>query len=171
MKNAQITTLLLTATAALGLASCATSGSKGNSSTVPSLRPSTDSEADLEREVRNVHQEYDRAWLQQDATAFARLLAEDVTQTDPDGKVLSKAEIVANARSGDVKFEIGHSDDIKVRIYGTTAVVTARWTEKSTTKGKPFAGTTRNTVVYVKKNGHWKVVSDQVTLITAEQRP
>ncbi len=127
------------------------------------------SSSSAEQEVRRAGQEYDRAWLQQDAAAFERLLADDVTQIDHEGKVFSKAEIVANAKSGAVKFETGQSDDVKVRVYGNTAVVTGRWTEKSTNKGKPVDGTMLNTVVFVKKNGNWQVVSDQVTPIAPQQ--
>jgi len=154
---------------AVVFSSCATGGEKANSSPAPSATATTESAANVEQEIRKIHQEYDRAWLQQDATAFDRLLADDVTQTDPEGKVLSKAEIVANAKSGDVKFEVGQSDDVKVRVYGNTALVTTRWTEKSTNKGKPTTGIMRNTVVYVKKNGNWQVVSDQVTPVTPQQ--
>src|SRR5262249_36611488 len=127
----------------------------------------TDTSANAEQEVRRLEQEYDKAWLQQDAAAFERLLADDVKQIDPEGKVLSKAEIVANAKSGNVKFEVGQSDDVKVRVYGDTAVLNGRWTEKSTDKGKPFAGTLQMTIVWVKRNGKWQVVSDQVTPIAS----
>lgn len=51
-------------------------------------------------------------------------------------------------------------------VHGNTALVTSRWTEKSTNKGKPFAGTLLYTTVYVKNNGKWQIVSDQGTLVT-----
>ncbi len=116
-------------------------------------------------ELRRIHQEYDRAWLRQDAVTFERLLAADFVQVDQDGKVLSKADVIANAKSGDVKLEVGQSDDVKVWIHGDTAVVGGRWTEKGTIKGKTTEAIMRNIVVYSKINGRWHVVSDQVTVI------
>lgn len=149
--------------------SCAAPEEKAALSTTPSATASAESNANAEQEVRKLHQEYDRTWLQQDAAAFERLLADEMMQTDYEGKVFSKAEIVANTKSGTVKFEAGQSDDVKVHVYGNTALVTARWTEKSTNKGKQIAGTMRNTVVWVKKNGNWQVVSDQVTVIVPQK--
>ena len=154
-----ITALLIAAASPL------TFGQTAQSQSAQTNSPERQSSSASEQEVRRVGQEYDRAWFQQDAAAFERLLADDFTQIDHEGKLFSKAEIVANAKSGDVKFEVGQSEDLKVRVYGNTAVVTGRWTEKSTNKGKPVVGTMLNTVVYVKKNGNWQVVSDQVTPI------
>lgn len=162
-------TLVAIATTAI-LSSCTSTGEKTSLTPAPSSVAAADSGANAEQEVRAAHQEYDRAWLQQDVAAFDRLLADDATQIDPEGKVLSKAEILANAKSGDLKLEVGQSDDVKIRVYGNTAVVSAHWTEKSTDKGKPFAGTMRNVAVYVKKNGRWQVVSDQVTAIAGEPK-
>ena len=78
-------------------------------------------------------------------------------------------EIRMEPSTGTVKFEAGQSDDVKVHVYGNTALVTARWTEKSTNKGRQIAGTMRNMVVWVKKNGNWQVVSDQVTVIVPQK--
>jgi ketosteroid isomerase-like protein len=82
------------------------------------------------------------------------------------GKVSTKPELIAMAKAGDTKMEIGRSEDVKVRLYGDTAIVTCRWIEKSTTKGKPFEGTQILTTVWVKNNGTWRIVSDQGTLVT-----
>lgn len=111
--------------------------------------------------------EYDVAWLKQDAAAFARLLAEDFVQVDPDGKQLSKQDVIASAKSGETKMEVGHSDQVKIRVYGETAVVNSRWTEKSVSKGKAVDSIMQNVVVLVRKEGQWQVVSDQVTLVAS----
>lgn len=121
--------------------------------------------ADARKALLRVREEYDKAWLRQDSTSFQRLLAEDYVQIDPEGKVLSKADVIANAKSGSVKIEIGRTDDLKVRIFGNTAITTGRWTEKGTTKGKPFEDVMQNVVVLFRDRGQWRVVSDQVTLI------
>lgn len=124
----------------------------------------------MEQEVRQILQEYDRAWLQQDAAAFDRLLAEDYTIVEIDGNILSKAAVIANAKSGDLKFESGQSDDIKIRVSDNTAVINGRWTEKSTMKGKPFFdGPMRFTTVVVKKDGRWQIISEQVTPIVSKK--
>ena len=148
--------------------SCASTGGQTSSTPAPSATITAESSANTEQEIRKLQQEYDQAWVKQDVAAFERLIADDITQTDMKGRVLSKAQIIANAKSGDVKFESGKSDNIKVRVYGNTALVTSVWTEKSINKGEVLAGSTINTMVYVKKNGAWQVVSDQVTPIISQ---
>jgi uncharacterized protein (TIGR02246 family) len=162
--------LILVPVAIAGLSSSCTSTDKARSDSAQSAAPTADSGAAVELQVRQLLQEYDQAWLQQDAAAFDRLLAEDYTIVEIDGNVLSKADVIANAKSGDLKFESGQSDDIKIRVSGNTAVINGRWTEKSTMKGKPlFDGPMRFTTVAVKKDGRWQFISEQVTPIIAKK--
>ena len=120
-----------------------------------------------QRDLTRVREEYDRAWLRQDSTVLERLLTDDYVQIDPEGKVLSKGDVLANAKSGEVKIEVGKSDGVKVRTYGNTAIMTGRWTEKSTTKGKESHAVMQNVVVLFRDKGQWRVVSDQVTVIAS----
>ncbi|MBI1762926.1 MAG: nuclear transport factor 2 family protein [Acidobacteria bacterium] len=159
------------ATIAASFSACAASGEKASSTPAPAATVAAETPAETaakaEQEVRQIGREYDKAWLQQDAAAFEKLLADDAVLTDETGKASSKAEVIANAKSGAVKFEVGHSDDVKIHVYGNTVVTSGRWTEKSTNKGKPVNGTMQGTTVYVKRNGAWQVVADHVTLIKA----
>jgi uncharacterized protein (TIGR02246 family) len=164
MKRTFITGVLIVMAA--GLLGCSAPAEKTNTSTVPAASASTESAAKVEQEIRDLQAQYDKAALQQDAAAFDRLFANDFTLTQAGGKVSTKADVIAMAKAGDTKMEIGRSEDIKVRLYGNTAIVTCRWIEKSTTKGKPFDGTQIFTTVWVKNNGAWQIVSDQGTLVT-----
>jgi uncharacterized protein (TIGR02246 family) len=146
--------------------SCAAPEEKASSSSVPAANAVTETAANVEQEIRRLQQEYDNAALRQDAAAFERLFAEDYTITQAGGRMNTKAEMIAMAKAGDVKMEVGRSDDVKIRLYGDTAIVSCRWTEKSVTKGKPFAGTLLYTTVWVKRDGKWQIVSDQGTLVT-----
>ena len=119
-----------------------------------------------EQEVRRLNLEYDTAILKQDAAAYERLFADDFIVTKMGGKQATKAQEIAEARTGETKFEVGRSEDVKVRFYGNTAIVNGRWVEKSVTKGKPFEGSHMYTTVYVKRDGKWQIVSDQVTPMT-----
>ena len=157
---------LILASLTLISVACANNGDRVNSPATSVATPA-DSAANAEQEVRKVHQEYDLACLQQNAASFERLLADDYTLTDPIGTFISKAEVVARAKAGEVKMEVGHSENVKVRVYGNMALVTGRWIEKSLVKGNPFAaGKMQNTTVYHKQNGVWQIVADQVTPIT-----
>jgi uncharacterized protein (TIGR02246 family) len=158
------------AVAALPLSACATTEQKATSSTdkaaTTAAIPATETSANAEQEIRSLNLEYDNAILHQDAAALERLLAEDFVVTKMGGKLSNKAQEIADAKSGVTKFDVGRSEDVKVRLYGNTAIVNGRWIEKSNTKGKPFDGSHLYTTVYMKRDGKWQIVSDQVTPIT-----
>jgi len=122
--------------------------------------------ATAEKEVRAVNEEYDRAMKQQDAAAIEKLYAEDTKVVESNGKLLTKADVIATAKAGETKYDEGQSSDITVRVHGDTAVVNGKWTQKGTVKGQAFAGALQYTTVYMKHDGKWQVISDQVTPIT-----
>lgn len=146
--------------------SCAVREEQAATSPAPAVTTATEAGANDEPEIRRLNLEYDNAILHQDAAALERLLADDFVVTKMGGKLSNKAQEVADARSGETKFEVGRSEDVKVRFYGSTAIVNGRWIEKNTTKGKTFDGTHLYTTVYAKRNGKWQIVSDQVTPVT-----
>jgi uncharacterized protein (TIGR02246 family) len=146
--------------------SCAAPATTTNTAAVATTTASTANRASDEQEVRRLNLEYDNAILKQDAAVFERLFADDFVVIKIGGKLSAKAQEIAEARSGETKFEVGRSEDVKVRFYGDTAIVNGRWVEKSVTKGKPFEGSHLYTTVYVKQGGKWQIVSDQVTPVT-----
>jgi ketosteroid isomerase-like protein len=54
--------------------------------------------------------------------------------------------------------------EMVVRVYGDTAVVTARAEVKGTDLGEDFSGPYRFTRVWVKRNGEWQAISYQATV-------
>lgn len=162
----RILMIIVMATVASIFSACSAGEEKAGASSAPAASAATETAANAEQEIRKLQQEYDQAVLRQDPAAYDRLFADDYTVTQAGGKVYNKAEMIAMAKAGDTKMEIGRTDDLKVRIYGNTALATCRWTEKSTTKGVPFSGVQLFTTVWVKNNGKWQIVSDQGTLVT-----
>jgi ketosteroid isomerase-like protein len=114
-----------------------------------------------EREVAKVNEEYDEAIVRRDAGAYERILADDFIFTNFDGEVSNKTQELEKIKSGDLKFEFGRSDDVRIKIYGKTAVVTARFTAKGQSKSKDFTVLERYTAVFVKRKGRWQLVAEQ----------
>ena len=54
-------------------------------------------------------------------------------------------------------------DDMKVRVYGDSAVVTARATSKGKFNGQAFTELERSSDVFVRQKGQWKCVLTQLT--------
>ncbi len=143
--------------------SCANNTQKPSPPPTVNAAATTESTANLEQEVRKADEAYEKAWVQQDAAAFDQLLADDYIYTNGEGTLTTKADVLKDARAGDYKFEYGRSEEKKIRVYGNTAVLNGIWVDKGINKGKAFSDRQRYTTVYVKKNGNWQVVSDQVT--------
>ena len=62
-------------------------------------------------------------------------------------------------------------NDMKVRLYGDTAVVTGRGTRAGTVKGVAYKDRQILwTDIFVRKDGRWQCVASQGTVIAAQQK-
>ena len=118
-----------------------------------------------ERELLKANLEYDAAILSNNVKTLERIFADEFVYTTPDGEVRDKAQQLAFTRSGDLKFESAQSSDVKVRVYGKTAVMTGQFNAKGTFKGKNIDVRERYTAVWVKQNGRWQLVAEQGNFI------
>jgi ketosteroid isomerase-like protein len=121
-------------------------------------------------EVKNIEQitkierEWSESFVKHDASVPQRVEAEDFTMVDPDGKLLNKAEDIKNM-TGDVVFTASKVDDLKVRIFGDTAVAVGVSSVKGHDKKNDISGQYPWTDTFVKQNGEWRAVASQVTFV------
>ncbi len=87
-----------------------------------------------------IEQEMLDALLKGDTSAAKKYLADTFIFTAPDGDTSTKAQILADLTSGDLKFTASTNADMKVQSYGNAAVVTYRSTDKGTYKDKDISG-------------------------------
>jgi ketosteroid isomerase-like protein len=113
----------------------------------------------LEKEVLEVDTQRADAYVNGDVATLERILADDVTYVHPTGKVETKAEVIAGFKNQDRKYKSIKRDDVVVRIYGNTAVVTGRNTISAEYQGKNYDVQNRFTRVYVKQAGGWRLVA------------
>ena len=126
-------------------------------------------DAAAEREVRQTIQKYRTALLQRDAATLEQIWADDYTFTNGAGETLSKAQRLANLKSGATSLgSISEDEDIKVRVYGKVAVATSRVTIKGQYSGKQASGQYRSIHVWVKGAAGWQLVANQLTPVAAE---
>jgi uncharacterized protein (TIGR02246 family) len=126
----------------------------------------TRNDGSVEQTIRQLENENREATLKNDASVFERLLADDWLNTNANGTVTTKAQLMTLLKSGTFKISSLEYDDVVVRAYKDTAVVTGRST--STRMGqdnKLITGQVRFTRVYVKRDSGWQVVSAQSTPI------
>jgi ketosteroid isomerase-like protein len=131
-------------------------------------RPKTNAAGPAEeeevREIVDLERQAKDAALHRDAAFSERTLADDYVAITPLGQVISKAETVAARRTAQLRYEAIDVSNMVVRLYGNTAIVTARAEVKGTELGEEFSGPYRFTRVWVRRNGHWLTVSYQATV-------
>ena len=111
----------------------------------------------------------EQKWLQSQKTnnpdLVAPLLADKFVNTGSDGKVTSKSESLANAKA--TKYDSVDYDDVKVTVFGYTAIAVGNFNAKGTDpEGKPLDAHERFTDTWVKmKDGKWQCVASHQSAI------
>jgi len=123
--------------------------------------------AESDAAISQTLQAMERAWLNaetsHDAAAFEKIAAEDWLAITPDGKSQTKAQRAAEIKKAhNISATMG---DMKVRVFGDTAVVTGTDDEVTTEEGKKSSGHYAWTDVFVKRNGKWLAVASQTARI------
>jgi ketosteroid isomerase-like protein len=128
-------------------------------------RPSTDpADQATVREIVDMERQAREASIHRDAEFSRRTLAEDYVAITPLGQVTTKQDTISARKSGQLRYETIDVSDMVVRVYGDTAVVTARADVKGHQLGEDFSGPYRYTRVWVRRTGHWQAVSYQATV-------
>jgi ketosteroid isomerase-like protein len=122
-----------------------------------------------EREVRQMIQKYRSALLQRDIPMLEKIWADDYVFVNASGEVLTKAQRLSNLKSGATSLDsIDEEENITVRVYQNSAVVTSRVTLKGQYSGKQISGQYRSTLVWVKGPAGWQLVSNQLTALATK---
>lgn len=128
-------------------------------------RPSMDSsDQSTIREIVDMERQAREASLHRDPDFSQKTLAEDYVAITPLGTVTTKQDTVSARKSGQLRYDAINVSDMVVRLYGDTAIVTARADVKGHQLGEDFSGPYRYTRVWVRHSGHWQAVSYQATV-------
>jgi ketosteroid isomerase-like protein len=117
-------------------------------------------------EVAALDTAYQAAVEQNDAATMERILADDFVLVLGTGTVHDKAELLAEARSKAITWDVQKEVDgtQKVRVWGDTAVVTAKLRVKGTREAKAFDRTLWFSDTYVRTASGWRYVFGQASL-------
>ena len=122
--------------------------------------------AAVDETLMQSERDWAQAFVKGDAGTVERLEAPEFVSTAPDGKVGDRALDLKDLKSGNFKAEGMDVTDMKVQVYGDTAVVTGLTTIKGGKYGdQDISGQYRFTDTWVKKNGQWQVVASQATAV------
>src|SRR6478752_2011433 len=120
----------------------------------------------MQEELVKLENEFAQAVTNSDADAVDGFLADDWIIVDPDGGIIDKARFLGVIKSGALSHEMMESANLRVRLYGNTAVVTGLTTTKGKFMGQDFTSCERATDVFVKQNDRWQCVFTQLTQFT-----
>jgi ketosteroid isomerase-like protein len=126
-----------------------------------------------EQEIRQLEQQWADAELKRDTAFFERVMTDSYLYTAPSNIVMTKAELLASSKPlpPDVTSVSANLDDLKVRIYGDTAIVTGIVMQRLQFPQGNVSGKYRYTKVYVKQNGSWQAAAMQAAVTAPEQPP
>ena len=121
---------------------------------------SRDHRSSVEQAIRQLDGERIQAQIGADTVALDRIYADDFIGVGPSGTVRTKAQVISDFTSGDLKFQSITTDEVQVRVYENTAVETGLSTMVGQDKGKAVPRDTRFTRVWVKQQGRWRLVAN-----------
>ena len=107
------------------------------------------------------------AVVKADVATLEKLTSDDYILINANGQLSDKTTTMNNIKTGNIKLTTNEVSDLKVRVYGNTAVVTGKSDAKGTIGGRELKGPVMFTRVYVKKDGKWQSVAFQQTPIIA----
>jgi len=123
---------------------------------------------DTDEELLELEKQFAAAIVKNDPEAIGRFVANDWIIINADGGIIDKARFLDVIKSGALTHEIMESDDIRVRIYGESAVVTGLVCTKGKFMGQDFSTHERATDVFIRHDGRWRCVLSQLTRFTKQ---
>ena len=129
--------------------------------------PNAIQDLEVERTVRRLNDQWVDAFLRRDTDTLDRIMAPDfvfIYPLDGDGK----DRFLADVRSGDLAVESLVRDNLDIRIYENTAVVSGIDNAKWRYKGHDILGYYRIVNVYSRRREDWQLVTIQACPISLD---
>ncbi|HUY81629.1 MAG TPA: nuclear transport factor 2 family protein [Acidobacteriaceae bacterium] len=113
----------------------------------------------IRKHIEALEMRWREAELTNNVSVMEKLLADDYIGISANGTVETRQETLDAHRAGTMKIQSLNITDLKVRVYGNTAVVTSKAALLGENGQSDISGNYRYTRVYNKRLGRWKIVS------------
>jgi hypothetical protein len=120
-----------------------------------------------EGELLQVGKEWDDAMIQNNPKEIEKFMSDDWVIVGSDG-ITKKSEFMESIRSGDLTHNRMDSDETRIKVYDTVAVVTSRGTSAGKYKGESFELYEWSSSVFIYENRRWICVH---TMLTPAKKP
>ncbi len=115
---------------------------------------------EIEQELRQMNDDWVKALVRGDGATLDRIMADDFFFAYPmEGD--DKTQFISDVTSGNVRGEFLNRENVSVRVWGSTAVLTAKDSAKWSYAGRDFSGHYKIIHVYSQREGRWQLVSVQ----------
>lgn len=130
------------------------------------LTPSwAQSQGEAENELLRIQDEWAAARVKRDVPYLEHLYAKEFRIQAMNGNVVERDADIAKFATGELKPDFVKDEDIKVSVYGDTALVTGIEKVGGTYKGNYGEMALRFTNVFVHRDERWQLIAHQSTLI------
>jgi len=122
----------------------------------------------MEDELAKVEAEFANAIVKNSPEEIRQFVSDDWIIINADGGIIDRQRFLEVIKSGTLTHEMMESDDMRVRVYGDSAVVSAVTRSKGEFMGQEFTTHERSTDVFVRRDGQWRCVLTQLTGFTKQ---
>jgi ketosteroid isomerase-like protein len=119
---------------------------------------------DDQKTLAKLDTDYQRAVEQNDTKTMARILDDDFVLVVGDGTTYTKADLLKDTAGGQTKYQHQVDSDRTIRVWGDTAVITAKLWVKGLEDGKQVDYYQWFSDTYVRKPTGWSYVFGQASL-------
>lgn len=137
--------------------------------TVIRLKESRSAGGKAERQVLQTLKDWSDAYIARDFAVLDRVRADEwIYSGAASGEIVTKAQADGQFKNGNYRYESFEFEDIDVRVFENTAIVTGRETIKLRRGAEPATAVKlRFTDVFVKRNNQWRAVLTHSSPITS----
>ncbi|HEX8267723.1 MAG TPA: nuclear transport factor 2 family protein [Pyrinomonadaceae bacterium] len=116
-----------------------------------------------EQKIIKMEREWSVLTVKKDIARLRRIVADDFSGVESSGRIIDKTQFINDIESGSDDVQSESTEDLKVRVFGDTAVVTGRLLIKGRNKEADYDLKLLFTDVWTKRGGEWQVVNYQAT--------
>jgi ketosteroid isomerase-like protein len=115
---------------------------------------------EVEQLIRQLNDDWVKAIMRADVETLNRVMADDFFFTYPlEGD--DKAQFIADVTSGDLKIAHISREQLSVRVFGSTAVLTARDSATWLYHGRELSGQYKIISIFAERAGRWQLCAFQ----------
>jgi ketosteroid isomerase-like protein len=120
---------------------------------------------DQETQVVQADAQLNASIKQNEAAKAAAFYADDFILTTSSGKQKIKSDLLGEIGSPDLKLAINETENVKVRVLNSTAVLTGRLHQQGSYQGQAFDVFVLVTDTWVKTATGWRLLAGHATLL------